>query len=246
MKKTLTIIFAILAANMLYSQNTMYIHQIGGSVVNYTLSNIDSITFGTSNGTVIDIDGNIYDTVMICGQTWLKQNLKVSRYNNGDSIPNDTNNTVWSNLTTGAYCDYNNIPGYSETYGKLYNYYTVVDSRNLCPIGWHEPSDAELTTLENCLGGISVAGGKLKETGTTHWKTPNTGATNSSDLTALPSSFRDINGSFGNIGEQSRWWSTTGSSSSYAYYHGLSYNSNSVSRGNLSRNFGFSVRCLKD
>ena len=246
MKKILTIIIVLLEINLLYSQNTMYIHQTGGSVINYPLSSIDSITFGTSHGTVTDFDGNMYDTIIICGQIWLKQNLKVTRYRNGESIHNNTENAAWSNLTTGSYCDYENTPGNSSTYGKLYNYYTVIDSRNLCPIGWHVPSDAEWTTLENCLGGINIAGADLKETRTTHWKTPNTGATNSSGFTALPGGYRDINGDYGNISEQGYWWSTTGSSSSYAYFHSLTYDNKGVSRGNYSRSFGFSVRCVKD
>lgn len=246
MKKTLTISIFLFAFTLLHSQNTMFIHQKDGSKVNYTLSNIDSITFGTSSGTVIDFDGNMYAVVKICDQFWLKQNLKVTHYRNGNPIPNETGIAAWSNLTSGAYCDYENTPGNSSTYGKLYNYYSVVDSRNLCPIGWHVPSDPEWITLENCLGGINVAGAELKETGTTHWKTPNTGATNSSGFTALPGGYRNSNGEFGNISEQGYWWSTTGSSASYAYFHSLSFENKGVSRGNYSRGFGFSVRCIKD
>lgn len=117
---------------------------------------------------VKDFDGNVYDTVVIGTQVWLVQDLKVTHYQNGDPIPNVTDGTNWSSLTSGAYCDYDNAPSNSTIYGKLYNWFTVRDSRNICPSGWHVPTDAEWETLINHLGGSEVAGCKLKEQGTEH------------------------------------------------------------------------------
>ena len=135
--------------------------------------------------------GIITITPTSCGQTWMLKNLDVDRYRNGDPIPKVTDPSIWTSLTTGAYCYYNNDSAtYAATYGKLYNWYAVHDPRGLAPEGWHIPSDAEWATLETCLGGSSVAGGKMKETGTTHWTAPNTDATNSSGFAGLPGGFR--------------------------------------------------------
>src|ERR1035437_4904310 len=126
-------------------------------------------------------------SVTICTQSWMLKNLDVSTYRNGDLIPEVTDGSAWSALTAGAWCWYNNDSATNaSTYGKLYNWYAVNDPRGLAPTGWHVPSDAEWTTLSTCLGGNAVAGGAMKETGTTHWTSPNTGATNSSGFTGLP------------------------------------------------------------
>ncbi len=197
---------------------------------------------------VCDIDSNKYNTVKIGSQFWLKQNLKVSRYRNGDTIPNISDATQWVALNTGAYCNYNNNITTGTIYGKLYNFYTVVDSRKLCPIGWHVPSDTEWTVLTDTLGGLLVAGGKLKEAGTTHWQSPNTAASNLSGFTALPGGIREENSfhSFEDIKIGGYWWTSSecvGISSWVRYI----FNQNS----NIYRNFkanmnGNSVRCLKD
>ena len=161
------------------------------------------------NLTVTDIDGNIYNSVTIGNQVWMAENLKTTKYQNGEAIPNVTDDTEWSNLVTGAYSDYNNDPSNSDTYGRLYNWYAVDDSRNICPSGWHVPNYSEWTTLENYLGGYLVAGGKLKETGTTHWSSPNTGATNETGFTALPAGGRGSNpGDFIYLGERAVWWTS--------------------------------------
>ena len=152
---------------------------------------------GPETGTVTDIDGNTYQTVKIGDQWWMAENLKVTCYRNGDAIPNITDGTTWASLSTGAYCEYNNDINNVATYGRLYNWYAVTDSRNIAPAGWHVPSDAEWKQLEMYLGmSQSEAdatgwrgtdeGGKLKEVGTMHWNSPNTGATNESGFTALP------------------------------------------------------------
>ena len=137
---------------------------------------------------------NSIESVTICDQVWMKQNLNVVKYKNGDPIPQVTDPSVWAELTTGAWCFFDNDSTTGEIYGKLYNFYAVVDPRGLAPRGWHVPSDAEWTTLGNCLGGDTVAGSALKETGTAHWLGSNADATNSSGFTGLPGGSRDLDG----------------------------------------------------
>ncbi len=199
------------------------------------------------DGTVTDIDGNVYQCVKIGDQWWMAENLKVTHYRNGEAIPNVTDGSEWSNLTTGAWCAYNNDNGNVSTYGLLYNWYAVDDSRNIAPESWHVPTDEEWQTLVDYLGGSSVAGGKLKETGTTHWYSPNTGATNESGFTALPGGYRDYNyGTFYNVGGYGYWWSSTGYSSSNVWNRILNYNNSDVYRNSHSKRSGFSVRCVRD
>jgi uncharacterized protein (TIGR02145 family) len=201
----------------------------------------------SSKGVIVaDADGNIYSTVRIGSQIWMAENLKTTKYNDGTAIPNVTDATAWSALTTGAYADYNNTPGNSTTYGKLYNYYTVVDARKLCPTGWHVPTDAEWTTLTTYLGGALVTGGKLKEIGTTHWFSPNTGADNSSGFTALPGGFRGDNGTFNNVGYYGYWWNSTVLNATNGWYNGMYYNYNNIYSSDGVNNCGFSVRCVRD
>jgi uncharacterized protein (TIGR02145 family) len=196
---------------------------------------------------VSDIDGNIYKTVRIGSQIWMSENLKTTKFKDGiTSIPNVTESGTWAALSTSAYCWYNNEEAtYKANYGALYNWYTV-STGNLCPTGWHVPTDAELTTLTTYLGGESVSGGKLKETGTTHWTTPNTGATNETGFTALPGGSRHYGGSFNTIGNYGLWWSSTEYPTSDAWFISMSYNNNYVSRTFNYRRSGYSVRCLKD
>lgn len=196
--------------------------------------------------TVTDIDGNIYNTVDIGTQTWMKENLKVTHYNNGDAIPNVTSNSVWASLSTGAYCYFNNNSTYASTYGILYNYYSVVDSRKLCPTGWYVPSKAEWAELSEFLGGEEVAGGKLKEIGTTHWFSPNTGATDEVGFTALPGGLRHYDGSFGMLGEHGSWWTTTVSNNGEVWINDLFFENRKIWSYEFGKTFGFSVRCIKD
>jgi uncharacterized protein (TIGR02145 family) len=151
----------------------------------------------------------------------------------------------WQNTTSGAYAIYNNDPVNDSIYGKLYNWYTVADPRGLCPTGWHVPSDAELTTLENFLGGSSVAGGKLKAISPL-WLSPNTGATNSSGFTGLPGGLRLTNGSFLFISRNGVWWSSTQGSTPSAWILNLHYGDANVYRNGNALADGFSVRCVKD
>jgi uncharacterized protein (TIGR02145 family) len=196
--------------------------------------------------TVTDIDGNVYQTVTIGSQVWMAENLKTTKYRNGSAIPNVTDDTAWSNLTTGAYCDYENTLSNSTTYGKLYNWYAVTDSRNIAPTGWHLPTDDEWTTLTTYLGGESVAGGKLKEIGTTQWASPNTGATNESGFTALPGGYRSGNGTFLSIGGAGYWWSSTEYNTGYAWVRGMHYDDSYLLRSNGNKTCAFSIRCIRD
>ena len=200
----------------------------------------------TPANTLTDIDGNFYHTVTIGTQVWMVENLKTTKYRDGTSIPNVTGNSAWSSLTTGAYCDYNNTSSNSSTYGRMYNWYAINDTHNLCPAGWHIPTDAEWTNLTNHLGGESVAGAKLKETGIAHWTTPNADATNESGFTALPGGTRWVDGVFGLIGTEGRWWSSTEFDAQNAWWRILNNTSGSVVRTNNLKTYGFSVRCVKD
>jgi uncharacterized protein (TIGR02145 family) len=176
------------------------------------------------------------------------EGLKSTKYNDGTAIPNVTDNTAWSVLTTGAYCDYSNTPANSNTYGRLYNWFAVAstNTKNVCPAGWHVPTDAQMTTLVTYLGGETIAGGKLKETGTTHWLSPNLNATNETGFTALPGGYRSASGSFGLIGNTGFFWTSSISTASYAWYRYLYYNSGSINSGDNDQHAGFNVRCLKD
>ncbi len=198
--------------------------------------------------TVVDYDGNVYNTVSIGTQIWMKENLKVSHYNNGDVIPLVTDSSTWGSLSGGAYCYYNNDSiTYSSTYGKLYNYYTVVDSRKLCPIGWSTPSNDDWLALATHLGGYNAntTGGKMKEAGTTHWLAPNTGATNSSGFTGLPGGFRRVDASFDRNGTSGLWWSRTSYSCGGWNWVLTNYDAK-ISTFGMPTNSGYSVRCLKD
>ncbi|MFM8514097.1 MAG: fibrobacter succinogenes major paralogous domain-containing protein, partial [Bacteroidota bacterium] len=211
-----------------------------------------SFTCGTS--TVSDVDNNTYNTVQIGTQCWTQSNLKVSNYRNGNNIPTGLNNSAWYNTTSGAYAIYNNDPVNDGLYGKLYNHYAVTDSRGLCPTGWHVPSDAEWTTLENQLGGSSVAGGALKSTAIQPtpggWSSPNTGATNSSGFTAPPGGLRNNDGVFYEVTNFGWWWSSTVVSSnptvSGVFNRYLNDNTSGIGRFNGDLTDGNSVRCCRD
>jgi uncharacterized protein (TIGR02145 family) len=206
----------------------------------------NEITFTTlAAGQFTDIDGNIYDTVAIGTQVWMSKNLRVSKYRNGDPIPTNLSNTTWQNTTSGAYAIYNNTAANDSIYGKLYNWYAVADPRGLCPTGWHVPSDAEWTTLENFLGGSSVAGGAMKAVSPL-WTSPNTGATNSSGFSGLPGGSRNLDGPYNPIGDVGLWWSSTQYSTTDAWVRYLNYSNGVVSRYSSAKRDGCSVRCVRD
>ena len=189
-----------------------------------------------------DIDGNVYDTVVIGTQVWMAENLKTTRLNDGTAIPLVADDTTWSNLTTPGYCWYGNYEAFFNlnSYGALYNYYTVTSGK-LCPVGWHVPDTEEWYTLITYLGDES-AGGKMKETGTLNWLSPNTGATNESGFNALPGGFRNsYYKDFQHFRSAGHFWSSEAGSAM-----GVTYLSVGVSHGTMSSTYGVSVRCIRD
>jgi uncharacterized protein (TIGR02145 family) len=202
-------------------------------------------TFTTSTGslTVTDFDGNVYHTITIGSQVWMKENLKVTHYRNGDAIQNVSDNSTWEGLTSGAYCNYGNSTTNGNSYGRLYNGFAVSDSRNIAPAGWHVPTQAEWNTLISYLGGASVAGGKLKST-TIDWNSPNTGATDAYGFSALPAGYREcgfaLHGYY-DIQDCTYFW-TSSSGGCFSLYH---YTESIVS-DTRSSVYGHSVRCIKD
>ncbi|MCK4639963.1 MAG: fibrobacter succinogenes major paralogous domain-containing protein [Candidatus Marinimicrobia bacterium] len=245
-KVRILIILLVPCQFVLSQSKDIFIYNANGSRDIFDVSKVDSITFVDAG--VADIDGNTYQTVLIGNQRWMAENLKVTHYRNGDAIPNVTDAPEWSNLTTGAYCNYDNDANNAVTYGSLYNWYAVNDSRNIAPEGWHVPSDVEWQTLVDYLGGYSVAGGKMKETGTTHWNSPNTGATNESGFSALPGGYRHYaTGGYSALGTNGYFWSSTEEYSAYVYYWFLYQNYSFVTQ-DVSFNWqrGFSVRCVRD
>lgn len=184
-------------------------------------------------------------SITICNQIWMNKNLAVARYKDGSLIPQVTDPAIWANLSIGAWCWYNNDSAtYAATYGRLYNWYAVIDSRGLAPAGWHVPSYAEWLTLTTCLGGPPIAGGKIKST--TVWNLPNTGATNSSGFAGLPGGYRNYLGPFLDIGNFGYWWSSTPFGSPYAWYLTLNYFSAGANTNPSEVPNGFSVRCVRD
>lgn len=188
--------------------------------------------------------------VKIGSQIWMTKNLNVSHYRNGELIPQVKDPTKWAALTTGAWCLYNNDSATGAVYGKLYNWYAVNDPRGLAPAGWHIPSKDEWDTLASFLG-VFVAGGKMKSTGTIEagtglWHEPNYKATNCSGFTGLPGGIRYYGGGgFGEIGYTGYWWTSSGDDYG-GWLVSLSYNNDDYSSGNFGKNFGFSVRCIRN
>jgi uncharacterized protein (TIGR02145 family) len=186
-------------------------------------------------------------TTVIGAQQWMSKNLDVAFYRNGDPIPQVTDDIAWASSSTGAWCYYNFNPIYGGIYGKLYNWYAVNDPRGLAPVGWHIPDYTEWTFLESSLGGALVAGGRLKEFGTAHWASPNTGGTNNSGFTALPGGYCGPNGIFINISSHGQWWTSSGSiGGGVASYFFLSYYSAASLSSDGALNSGFYVRCVRD
>ncbi len=204
-----------------------------------------------SYGSISDIDGNIYKTIIIGSQTWMAENLNVKHYRNGDIIPYITDNTEWGQQSyKGACCDWDNDSSNGHIYGKLYNWYALYDIRNIAPIGWHVATQSEWFALISFLGGGNYAGNKLKESGYNHWNSPNYLATNESGFTALPSNMRMQDGSFfpsySNCGEAGYWWTTTNYNTNSAYEIEMSCSSSSVIYYYDPKLHGHSVRCIKD
>jgi uncharacterized protein (TIGR02145 family) len=203
-----------------------------------------------ATGTVTDIDGNVYHIVTIGTQAWVVENLKTTRYNDGTSIPLVTDDDAWASLTTPGYCWYNNDASmFKNTYGALYNWYTV-NTGKLAPPGWHVPTDAEWTTLITYLGGVDAAGAKLKSTGTIPagtglWRSPNY-ATNESGFTAVPAGTCDYDGLFSQLSSSGYWWSASENDAPNAWFWYMFYDHSYTGSNYGYKTLGFSVRCIRD
>lgn len=202
----------------------------------------------TKTGTITDIDGNVYKTITIGNQTWIAENLKTTRYNNGDTIGTTHPPTLdYSNASMPKYqWAYDGDEGNVAVYGRLYTWYAATDSRNVCPSGWHVPTITEWTILINFLGGGSIACSKIKEAGTTHWKSPNTGATNESGFTALPAGSRWVT-EFVQMGEYCHFWAADEQFPGWPWRILFRFDDSlDNQRGSSSPKIGWPVRCLKD
>lgn len=199
---------------------------------------------------VTDIDGNQYHYVAIGSQEWMVENLKVTRYRNGDSIQevsgNSAGKAAWGNLTSGAYCNYNDDSNDGRIYGLLYNWYVVNDSRNVAPSGWHVATVDDWNTLINYLSGTDVAGGKLKETGIAHWISPNSDASNTVKFSALPSGLRDYHGNFTLLGEVTEWWIPKEYDTNFALFTQIGNGASIQITGVGQKSVGCSIRCVRD
>lgn len=219
-----------------------------GNEITFTTLSTNDIIFNPNltYGSLADIDGNVYRTIQIGTQVWMAENLKTTKYNDGASIPLKTDNLEWIYLATPGYCWFNNeLTTYKNTYGALYNWYTV-NTAKLCPVGWHVPTDSEWIILTTYLGGVIIAGDKLKEAGTSHWNWYLSAGTNSSGYTALPGGHRGDNGQFYSIFTYGWWWSSSEYSISNAWSRTMYCNAGDVLKSDMSKRSAFSIRCLKD
>jgi uncharacterized protein (TIGR02145 family) len=203
-----------------------------------------SLTGASSEGTVTDADGNIYKTKKIGDTFWMTENLRTTKYLNGTSIAEVSNGSQWTGLNVGGWCWYDNNNSLEIPYGKLYNWYAVIDPNGLCPVGWAVPEHSDYLQLANFLGGLNTAGGKMKETGTIHWTDPNDFATNESGFTGLPGGFRDSNAAFQTLGMSGAWWDRT-EDFSKGFSVRLFNNSKALSQVMADKIQGRSVRCIK-
>ena len=220
------------------------------------------LSFTTVAGSVTDIDGNVYHTVTIGNQVWMKANLKVSRYRNGTAIPSGLTNAAWTATSSGATALFNNDVTNDSKYGKLYNWYAVVNPAGLCPTGWRMPMKREWNVLTKFLdpafdtslvggGNPNVAGGKLKQAGTVQignslWFAPNTDASNSSQFTGLPGGLRNETGNYFHLGVRGHWWSSSQHNSTFSWYSALYYTSATIDRTIVDKRMGLSVRCISE
>lgn len=206
-------------------------------------------------GTLTDIDGNKYKTIKIGKQIWMAENLRVSRYNSGRYIDNITDNKQWEDDRNGGWCYYEHDATKNTPYGKLYNWYAVSNTNQLCPAGWHIPSDLDWDILIANLNppgstlkdnsAVPLVGGIMKSTGTAYWYSPNAEATNNSGFSALPGGYRTIKGQFYSMGSLANWWSISEYNVLKAWSRYIGVNGGSLHRFNYEKEIGLSVRCLR-
>ena len=216
-----------------------------GTVLTFQTDTIPSVV---CPATVTDIDGNVYQVIRLGSQCWMKENLRCTKFRNGTSLKNNLDAATWSTIQAGSYTSYADVSANGTTYGYLYNQYTVLDAGKICPVGWHVPSDAEWSLLENHLGGSSVAGGKLKSMSTAPsglWASPNTGASNSTGFIALPGGQRNPSGDYQEIGQKGFWWSS-GTQNNAKPRSLSSTSAASVAVSPVNRASGYSIRCVAD
>jgi uncharacterized protein (TIGR02145 family) len=224
----------------------------------FFLNSCDSNETVTCPLTVSDVDGNVYDVIVIGNQCWTQQNLKTTRYSNGNAIATGLDSAQWSTTTTGAYAIYDDNSANDATYGKLYNGYAVATGL-LCPEGWHIPTDEEFKMLEEAVGmaqnelnltgergDAQAIGGKLKAT--TLWDSPNSGASNSSGFTALPAGNRNSNGEYIVLNQYTDFWTSSAyeTDNGFLWIRTLYYNGAGIGRIYQTKNKGYSCRCVKD
>jgi len=194
---------------------------------------------------ISDIDGNVYNTIIIGTQFWMAENLKTTKYNNGTIIKECNDDSLWSVTTEPALCFFNSPVGNEATSGYIYNGYAI-DHKGLCPLGWHVPEDEEWVLLFETVGGVHIAGKMLKESGTDHWVSPNIGSTNEYCFSALPCSGRDYTGQFYNYNSFACWWTSTLHNNYYYTYRIFSIAPGVIKVTNQNKNYGYPVRCIKD
>jgi uncharacterized protein (TIGR02145 family) len=259
--KKIIILFAIVTLVSIIFATTMTVHTTSGNH-DFEISEITGITFGDGVGTVTDIDGNVYQTIVIGDQEWMTENLKVTHYSNGDPIPHLPGDYEWQDTSEGAYCYYENETSNAETYGNLYNWFAVTDPRGIAPEGWHVPTDEEIMQLEMSLGmtweeahdefrrgtneGSKLAGNADLWTDGNLENDPEFG---SSGFELLPGGLRSGNNSgFFYLNTDGGFWSTTESTedNSMAWYRSLYYEETDVYRYFYFKRMGISVRCVRD
>lgn len=197
-----------------------------------------------NGSTVTDKDGNLYKTVTIGTQVWMACDLKTTKFSNGDAIPTTTLDISAESAPKYQWV-YDNDEANAAIYGRLYTWYVASDNRNVCPTGWHVPTDLDWESLKFFLGGESQAGIKMKETGITHWKLPNTGATNGSSFTALPAGYRTSNGVFVSLTISSYQWSSS-DNAPLGWGQSMHFDDDLLLRGGYNKPAGVSIRCLQD
>ena len=246
------ILTTLLIISHFVNSQSMTIHKNDGTTVVIALSQIDSITYNnppvqnaiiSNPGTPVFFDGYSYPTIILGnGQQWMTENLKSSHYANGDTIPYITDSLIWNNTVAGYQTGYNNNPQLETTWGKLYNFYTVSDTRNVCPTGYHVPSTQEFDLLINYLGGDQIAGGSLKSNNL--WQLPNTGASNLIGFSGLPAGYR-YNTGFSHMSQHGGFW-TSSEDGVNAWAKDIHYDTETVTNGYCMKTGGLSIRCIGD
>ncbi len=241
--------YAIISDNTLYGEERTFTTDIDD----------ETDSFEHEFGLLTDIEGNEYKTIVIGEQEWMAENLKTSSYRDRSDIAHVPEGGEWRSLVSGAWSYYDNDSSNDPVYGKLYNWYAVVDNRGLCPSGWRVPDDADWMVLEMYLGmsqaeangngwrgGAQNTGGKLKKTGLDHWQLPNTGATNESGFSGLPGGFRDNESTFANLNRYGFWWSSAEENENNGWRRVLRLFSGEINRSDFDKREGYSVRCIRN